>query len=637
MDETPDLHKYVVAVGKYYSSGTRPYQNLPGYPTFENLIGLSQDQIFQPCTRLVLLGGPGTGKTTSLDMLAYEAVKKHGIIPIFVSLRNYSSSLSDLLDASIARFESNLNFDILSTKTAPNSLLFLFDGFDELTPLFSDKAMREILGIDSKYTDSIIIITSRHGYNTHLLTTRGWQSAEIPLLTNEQIVRFLQEVPDHERLLASIESDKKLMNLARHPLFLITIRNAHKYGVGTRQYLFSEMLRYSTWRDHTKSLIPARIDPKTVESALSALAYKMLMNGDRLIPHEEATKICQEFVANKSDVELLINILLDSGMLIQEHDRLRFFHLTAHETHAALYLKEQIHNPGVNTEIDAKPLFSTILKKPVFREVVRILTALLSTTELSMFFDILGSKLSDTIMEICGDVLLDRMPTDLVIGNQETKNIALAAKAVDSFTSKYASERPDILVFAVHGINTRGTWKNDLGFELTFATDGHRFLYMPWDYGDARLGIIDPFSRRKWVGQFHQFYNNTISRFAVKPQIAVVAHSFGTYIVSKALTRFPGIEFDRILLLSAAMRRDFDWSRVSSRCGRILSIICGEDWPLKIARFLPFIGSAGLDGFDKKFHFLSERIECLSEHSDVFGTPYMRKVWIPFFRDGTCD
>jgi hypothetical protein len=195
--------------------------------------------------------------------------------------------------------------------------------------------------------------------------------------------------------------------------------------------------------------------------------------------------------------------------------------------------------------------------------------------------------------------------------------------------------RKDILVFAIHGFNTRGEWKNDLSLLLSLETDGERFLYQPWDYGVFVFQILDPFSRRKQIRKFQEFYNNILTHFDIKPEIVIVAHSFGTYIVGNSLKRFPEVSADRILLLGSVLKRGFPWRKLSNKYSKVLNILNGKDFALSLSKFILGLGDAGKKGFSDKLEKVIEINELFCEHSDIFGKEYMKTTWIPFIRDGS--
>jgi len=99
--------------------------------------------------------------------------------------------------------------------------------------------------------------------------------------------------------------------------------------------------------------------------------------------------------------------------------------------------------------------------------------------------------------------------------------------------------------------------------------------------------------------------------------------------------RFPEIEFDRIILLGSVLKNNFPWNKFNNRIKKVLNILGGGDKALLFAYFVYGLGTAGRHGFINKPEYLYEHKEEFSDHSDLFGSNYIKRVWIPFIRNGT--
>lgn len=119
-------------------------------------------------------------------------------------------------------------------------------------------------------------------------------------------------------------------------------------------------------------------------------------------------------------------------------------------------------------------------------------------------------------------------------------------------------EQKDLLVFIVHGVRTHTArwmslmenkiqdWKAGSSCEVKL----HKYGFMPvpfffWPpYHDAKV---------------RQFVNLVIEAIARGPsrEIVLIGHSFGTYIIGKALAEYPALNATRILLLASILPKDF--------------------------------------------------------------------------------
>ena len=92
------------------------------------------------------------------------------------------------------------------------------------------------------------------------------------------------------------------------------------------------------------------------------------------------------------------------------------------------------------------------------------------------------------------------------------------------------------LVITLHGIRTFAPWQKDLADELGKA--GFHTKSLQYGYFSA-LKLIRPSQRRKHIEWLRDQYTQITREYpGVVPSI--IAHSFGTYMVSRALEVFDG-------------------------------------------------------------------------------------------------
>lgn len=189
------------------------------------------------------------------------------------------------------------------------------------------------------------------------------------------------------------------------------------------------------------------------------------------------------------------------------------------------------------------------------------------------------------------------------------------------------------VVILIHGIQTDGAWQRlvqnefkdlrntnviDLGYDCVTAAQ----LASP-----LRHAPIQKITRELREARIQE----------PKARFMVIAHSFGTYILSKILTNEADIKFERIVLCGCIMPRDFRWdlhARDMKR-GSILNDVGTRDcYPLIATVASLGYGSSGLRGFqstsvhDRYFNY---------GHSDFFVPKklHIRKFWKPFIANGT--
>ena len=197
-----------------------------------------------------------------------------------------------------------------------------------------------------------------------------------------------------------------------------------------------------------------------------------------------------------------------------------------------------------------------------------------------------------------------------------------------------------IIVFIIHGFNTRGTWKQRLANILSRQFDNVRFIIEEWDYGTFKLQFFSRSARHSVVNSFKKFFNERLTIHGDIGETACVAHSFGTYIISENIKKFPEVNFDKILLVGSIIRRDFDWLYIHTKhpnC-RVRLELHKADQALKLANlysktpFGKWLGDSGRKGFDKDYTFIQTSFYEYSDHSDMFGEQHMLKNWVPFLQ-----
>ena len=198
----------------------------------------------------------------------------------------------------------------------------------------------------------------------------------------------------------------------------------------------------------------------------------------------------------------------------------------------------------------------------------------------------------------------------------------------------------DHLVITVHGIRTFGDWQGRLEKEILAKSRSpitvHHFVYGYF----SMMGFIIPFTRWLLVRRFKRELIDLVKRS--KPsRIDIVAHSFGTHLVSWALRDLPAdlkLQVNTLILAGSVLRSDFYWADLMP--GRVTRVIndCGaSDVALIASQFLvPLTGMAGRTGFVGMTGPEFCNRYSLFGHSGYFtddaGKPadeYMSRAWVP--------
>ncbi|MBS0357534.1 MAG: hypothetical protein JSR83_26915 [Proteobacteria bacterium] len=196
------------------------------------------------------------------------------------------------------------------------------------------------------------------------------------------------------------------------------------------------------------------------------------------------------------------------------------------------------------------------------------------------------------------------------------------------------SERSSVkesIVVLVHGIRTNAEWQGrvvkllgDAGFKNTVPL-GYGFLDACrfWFPFLTRRGPISKIARDlRRIRSDNEGVN-----------ISIVAHSFGTYILSEILKEETDIVFHRIQLCGSIINLNYRWDKVKAQVrGCIVNDVGTSDvWPV-LAKALSWgYGPSGTFGF-KRYGLTDRYIKC--GHSDFFDDEHVKKYWLPFLIDG---
>jgi len=151
-------------------------------------------------TKLMVLGKPGSGKTTFLQAVANSC--NHGLyqpnyLPVFIRLKNFAEDIQGRTKTSFWQYlqEYFLNFGIheqeLNTVLAHGRALILLDGLDEILGGESEKIFHKIRQFTEKFYKNPIVITCRLGGQNYKF--HGFTEVEIADFSKSQIANFAQK------------------------------------------------------------------------------------------------------------------------------------------------------------------------------------------------------------------------------------------------------------------------------------------------------------------------------------------------------------------------------------------------------------------------------------------------------------
>ncbi len=186
-------------------------------------------------------------------------------------------------------------------------------------------------------------------------------------------------------------------------------------------------------------------------------------------------------------------------------------------------------------------------------------------------------------------------------------------------------------VILVHGIRTHADWFQQI--RKLLIEEGYK-VYLT-NYGRFDLvSFLLPinYSRNKVKEKIYRQIRAAIKKDGGE-KYSIIAHSFGTYIVSNILRDEFDLKIDRVIFAGSVVRYDFPFEQFSERfTGDILNEVATQDpWPVVAESLTTGYGSAGTYGFKRPSIFDRWNV---GGHSHVLTASHCKEFWLPFLRDG---
>lgn len=213
------------------------------------------------------------------------------------------------------------------------------------------------------------------------------------------------------------------------------------------------------------------------------------------------------------------------------------------------------------------------------------------------------------------------------------EHLELFDALIDSKVSNIHDDDKAIVLILIHGIQTDGAWHKHVVSEFS-DVDGINVHSLGYECVSAAQ-LVSPF-RRAPVRKI-EIEIRDIRRREPKARIMCIAHSFGSYVVSKILKNHPDIEFERIILCGSIIPRDFRWDLYANRMTRnsIVNDVGTVDYyPLLATCASVGYGSSGYRGFQNSI--VCDRYFPYG-HSTFFERRrnHIRRFWKPFITNGS--
>ena len=212
---------------------------------------------------LLILGEPGSGKTTTLLRIAQDLIEQAEkdlgqFIPIVFNLSSWASERQTLADWLVKDLDSKYSVpkEVGKNWISNQELILLLDGLDEVKADQREACIQAINEFINSHSLTEIVVCSRMRDYEALSSRLQIQSAVcLQSLTPEQIDLYLDRAGDQlAGVKALLKEDKELQELARSPLTLSIIALAYQ-GISAE-----ELPQHSSLEEHRQHLLDAYIE-----------------------------------------------------------------------------------------------------------------------------------------------------------------------------------------------------------------------------------------------------------------------------------------------------------------------------------------------------------------------------------------
>lgn len=365
--------------------------------------GLDSSTIVNENQFLMVLGKPGSGKSTFLRRTGLEALKgergslRHRCIPVLLELKRFNTNEIDLAKA-IADELSNFGFPETETFTLKlleqGKLLLLMDGLDEVPIIHQDAVIRAIQDFVTRYERNRYIASCRIA--AYQSAWNRFQDIELADFDEDQIQQFIcnwfqseanREVQAAERFWESLNDPNNVAakELAHTPLLLTLLCRIYKHEQklpSSQATLYHKALDnlLEDWAKEKKlqqDPIYQGFSNEVEKDLLSQIAYQGSVNDQVFFTQEELIEQVKVYLSDMVDKPKYLNgkaildaISIQQGILVERAEYIfSFSHLAFQEYLTAQYIRRDFNL--IKSSVDQH------LDNPNWREIFILVSSLL--------------------------------------------------------------------------------------------------------------------------------------------------------------------------------------------------------------------------------------------------------------------